>query len=377
MSFEVRRGELFGLLGPNGAGKTTLIRMLTTLIVPTSGQGFVAGFDVARDPGRVREAIGVIPQALTSDLDLTGWENVDIYGDFYDLSRRVRRERAQHLLHMVGLTERANDLVATYSGGMRRRLEIARGLIHSPEVLFLDEPTIGLDPQSRRAVWDLLEQLRTETELTISLTTHYMDEAETLCDRIAIVDGGKIIAIDTPAELKAMVKGADRIELEVEGDARKDRSRCCADSRASTMSRAILTGRLSFRSTTARTRCRRLSARSTMPAPESLRSSSNGCRSRTSSSASPDGVCATSRRARAASSARASGCRCRRGADGGSAMRKSWAIMRRDLLKISRNPLTIFTSVLLPIIYLVIFGNSFQGVLKHLPIVIVSQDNGP
>jgi ABC-2 type transport system ATP-binding protein len=221
VSFEVRRGELFGLLGPNGAGKTTLSRMLTTLIVPTSGQGFVAGFDVARDPVRVREAIGVIPQALTSDLDLTGWENVDIYGGFYNLARRVRRERAQHLMHMVGLTERANDLVQTYSGGMRRRLEIARGLIHSPEVLFLDEPTIGLDPQSRRAVWDLLEQLRRDTGLTISLTTHYMDEAETLCDRIAIVDGGKIIAIGTPAELKAMVKGSDRIELEVQGEAEK------------------------------------------------------------------------------------------------------------------------------------------------------------
>jgi ABC-2 type transport system ATP-binding protein len=221
VSFEVRRGELFGLLGPNGAGKTTLSRMLTTLIVPTSGHGFVAGFDVAHDPVRVREAIGVIPQALTSDLDLTGWENVDIYGGFYNLSRRVRRERAQHLIHMVGLTERANDLVQTYSGGMRRRLEIARGLIHSPEVLFLDEPTIGLDPQSRRAVWDLLEQLRRYTGLTISLTTHYMDEAETLCDRIAIVDGGKIIAIGSPAELKAMVKGSDRLELEVQGDAEK------------------------------------------------------------------------------------------------------------------------------------------------------------
>src|ERR1700736_788884 len=221
VSFEVRRGELFGLLGPNGAGKTTLSRMLTTLIVPTSGQGFVAGFDVAREPGRVREAIGVIPQALTSDLDLTGWENVDVYGGFYNLPRRLRRERAQHLIHMVGLTERANDLVQTYSGGMRRRLEIARGLVHSPEVLFLDEPTIGLDPQSRRAVWDLLERLRRETGLTISLTTHYMDEAETLCDRIAIVDGGKIIAMGTPAELKTMVKGADRIEIEIKGDVEK------------------------------------------------------------------------------------------------------------------------------------------------------------
>src|ERR1700719_852697 len=216
VSFEVRRGDLFGLLGPNGAGKTTLSRMLTTLIVPTTGRGFVAGFDVAREPGRVREAIGVIPQALTSDLDLTGWENVDVYGGFYNLPRRLRRERAQHLIHMVGLTERANDLVQTYSGGMRRRLEIARGLVHSPEVLFLDAPTIGLDPQSRRAVWDLLETLRKESEITISLTTHYMDEAESLCDRIAIVDGGKIIALDTPVGLKSMVPGADRIDLVVE-----------------------------------------------------------------------------------------------------------------------------------------------------------------
>jgi ABC-2 type transport system ATP-binding protein len=219
VSFEVPPGELFGLLGPNGAGKTTLTRMLTTLIVPTAGDATVAGFDVARAPGRVRQSIGVIPQALTSDLDLTGWENIDIYGEFYGIPRRTRHARALHLLEMVGLRERATDLVATYSGGMRRRLEIARGLIHSPQVLFLDEPTIGLDPQSRRAVWELLQQLRQETGLTISLTTHYMDEAETLCDRIAIVDGGKIIAIGSPSELKSMVQGADRIELEIKGNA--------------------------------------------------------------------------------------------------------------------------------------------------------------
>ncbi len=219
VSFAVPRGELFGVLGPNGAGKTTLTRMLTTLIAPTAGAATVAGVDVTHHPARVRERIGVIPQALTSDLDLTGWENVDIYGEFYGLGRRIRHQRARELLRMVGLSERANDLVATYSGGMRRRLEIARGLIHSPEVLFLDEPTIGLDPQSRRAVWDLLEALRGETGLTISLTTHYMDEAETLCDRVAIVDGGKIIALGSPAELKTMAKGADRVELEIPTDA--------------------------------------------------------------------------------------------------------------------------------------------------------------
>jgi len=192
--------------------------MLTTLIPPTEGHASVAGFDVARHPRQVRENIGVIPQALTSDLDLTGWENVDIYGEFFGLSRRERRERGSRLLKMVGLSERAHDLVATYSGGMRRRLEIARGLIHSPDVLFLDEPTIGLDPQSRRAVWDLLETLRKESEITISLTTHYMDEAEQLCDRIAIVDAGKIIALDTPVGLKSMVPGSDRIDLVVEKD---------------------------------------------------------------------------------------------------------------------------------------------------------------
>ncbi len=218
VSIEVRRGEVFGLLGPNGAGKTTLVRMLTTLLPPTEGNATVAGEDVVRHPRRVRERIGVIPQALTSDLDLTGWENIDIYGQFYSVPRRERRQRAQRLLEMVGLRERANDLVATYSGGMRRRLEIARGLIHSPEVLFLDEPTIGLDPQSRRAVWDLLEELRKESEITISLTTHYMDEAEQLCDRIAIVDRGKIIALDTPIGLKRGVEGSDRVELEVDRD---------------------------------------------------------------------------------------------------------------------------------------------------------------
>jgi ABC-2 type transport system ATP-binding protein len=215
----VWEGEAFGLLGPNGAGKTTIIRMLTTLLPPTSGRAMVAGYDVADNPHAVRESIGVIPQALTSDLDLTGWENLDIYGEFYGLTRRRRRERAAYLLDLVALTERAGDLVATYSGGMRRRLEIARGLMHEPKVLFLDEPTIGLDPQSRRAVWELLERLRRDTSITISLTTHYMDEADSLCDRIAIVDGGKIVALDTPAALKAGLAAVDRIELEVDGEA--------------------------------------------------------------------------------------------------------------------------------------------------------------
>jgi len=215
VSFEVGRGEFFGLLGPNGAGKTTLIRMLTTLLLPTSGAALVNGYDVAHQQRQVRESIGVIPQALTSDLELTGWQNIDVYGEYYGLSRRERHRRAEFLLEMVGIKERAREMVKTYSGGMRRRLEIARGLIHSPRVLFLDEPTIGLDPQARRAVWELLARLRRETDITISLTTHYMDEAEQLCDRIAIVDAGKVAAIGSPEQLKRMVPGSDRITLEI------------------------------------------------------------------------------------------------------------------------------------------------------------------
>ncbi|HYB91223.1 MAG TPA: ATP-binding cassette domain-containing protein [Candidatus Binataceae bacterium] len=229
VSFEVRRGEVFGLLGPNGAGKTTIVRMLTTLVPPTGGSALVAGEDIVRHPRRVRGRIGVIPQALTSDLDLTGWENIDVYGSFYGVPRRIRRERADRLLKMVGLSGRAHDLVATYSGGMRRRLEIARGLIHSPEVLFLDEPTIGLDPQSRHAVWDLLETLRKESDITISLTTHYMDEAEQLCDRIAIVDRGKIAALDSPQGLKSTVEGSDRIEVEILGESERAAERLRAE----------------------------------------------------------------------------------------------------------------------------------------------------
>ena len=209
----VAPGELFGLLGPNGAGKTTLIRMLSGLTTITSGEARVAGIDVGRDPAAVRRAIGVVPQALTSDLDLTGFENLDIFARFFEVPRARRRPRIEELLRRVDLWERRDDLVSTYSGGMRRRLEIARGLIHRPVVLFLDEPTIGLDPQSRHVIWDLLRELRRGGDLTISLTTHYLDEAEILCDRVAIVDHGRIVALGTPAELKGAVPGADTLEL--------------------------------------------------------------------------------------------------------------------------------------------------------------------
>ncbi len=216
VSFDVARGEFFGFLGPNGAGKTTLIRMLTTLLKPTGGRAVVSCCDVEKEPTEVRKHIGVVPQAMTSDLDLTAYENMDIYGRFYGIHARQRKERIGSLLEMVGLTQRANDLVATYSGGMRRRLEIARVLVHRPELLFLDEPTIGLDPQSRRVVWGFLEKLIGGGSMTIFLTTHYMEEAEALCGRVAIIDSGKIIAIGSPTELKSQIPGNDIISLTVE-----------------------------------------------------------------------------------------------------------------------------------------------------------------
>ncbi|MEJ2683766.1 MAG: ATP-binding cassette domain-containing protein [Candidatus Sulfobium sp.] len=216
VSFDVDEGEFFGFLGPNGAGKTTLIRMLTTLLKPTDGQAFVSSFDVVKDPAEVRRNIGVVPQAMTSDLDLTGYENMDLYGRFYGIRGRERKERISDLLDKVGLTSRSGDLVATYSGGMRRRLEIARVLVHRPKLLFLDEPTIGLDPQSRRVVWDFLEKLIEGDSMTIFLTTHYMEEAEALCGRVAIIDAGTIIALGSPAELKAQIPGSDIISLTLE-----------------------------------------------------------------------------------------------------------------------------------------------------------------
>lgn len=218
IDFQVSPGECFGSLGPNGAGKTTLIRILTGLITPTEGEARVAGFDVAKRPDAVRRAIGVVSQAMTTDLDLSGWENLDIYGKYYQVPEKERRGRMGELLEKVGLAERANDLVASYSGGMRRRLEIARGLLHRPQILFLDEPTIGLDPQSRRVVWDLLRQFRKNERLTIFLTTHYMDEADLLSDRIAIIDRGKILVMDSPENLKKKIPGSDIVEMTVEGE---------------------------------------------------------------------------------------------------------------------------------------------------------------
>lgn len=216
VDFEVRRGELFGFLGPNGAGKTTTINVLCTLVRPTAGEARVAGYDVVARRDEVRRLIGLVFQDTTLDGYLTGWQNLRFHAELYGVPRPEFEERARRLLEMVDLWDRRDDLVRTYSGGMMRRLEIVRGLLHTPHVLFLDEPTIGLDPQTRASIWDYVRDLRAREDVTIFFTTHYMDEAEG-CDRIAIIDHGRIVALDTPAALKASV-GADRVQITTEDD---------------------------------------------------------------------------------------------------------------------------------------------------------------
>ena len=206
IDLEVRAGEIFGFLGPNGAGKSTTISILCTLLAPTSGTARVAGIDVAYDPARVRQRIGLVFQDPSLDDQLTGRENLDFHAFIYSVPAAVRRQRIDEMLALVQLTDRAGSQVKTYSGGMKRRLEIARGMLHQPQILFLDEPTLGLDPQTRRSIWTHLNELRSAKGVTIFMTTHYMDEAE-FCDRIAIIDQGKIVALGTPDELKAMVGG--------------------------------------------------------------------------------------------------------------------------------------------------------------------------
>ncbi|QNI33175.1 ATP-binding cassette domain-containing protein [Alloacidobacterium dinghuense] len=215
VTFDVANGEIFGLLGPNGAGKSTLIRMMTTLIPVTSGKAIVAGHDVSKEPDAVRRTIGVIPQALTSDIDLTVEENLSIYAKLYEVPKAERQDSIDELLEAVDLLKWRNAQTKTLSGGMRRRLEIARGLVHNPRIFFLDEPTTGLDPVSRVAVWEMLNNLRNSRDLTMLITTHYMDEADHLCDRIAIVDHGKLVALDTPMALKASVPGNNVVEAQL------------------------------------------------------------------------------------------------------------------------------------------------------------------
>src|SRR5450631_2661155 len=218
VTFEVAEGEIFGLLGPNGAGKSTLIRMMTTLIPVTSGKAIIAGHDVSREADAVRRAIGVIPQALSSDIDLTVEENLSIYAKLYEVPKAQRERNINDLLQAVDLLKWRKAQTKTLSGGMRRRLEIARGLVHNPRIFFLDEPTTGLDPVSRVAVWEMLTNLRDTRHLTMLITTHYMEEADRLCDRIAIVDHGTLVALGTPAELKSSVPGSDVVQVQFAHD---------------------------------------------------------------------------------------------------------------------------------------------------------------
>jgi ABC-2 type transport system ATP-binding protein len=207
ITFEVKAGEVFGLLGPNGAGKSTLIRMMVTLLPPSAGTAVINGHDVVKESDDVRRSIGVIPQAMTSDLELTVYENLLIFAKLYGVPRDTRSRLIAELLEAVELTQWADKPVKNLSGGMRRRVEIARGLVHEPRVFFLDEPTTGLDPVSRTAVWGMLRKIKSQRDLTVLITTHYMDEADKLCDRIAIVDHGKLAALDSPQALKASIPG--------------------------------------------------------------------------------------------------------------------------------------------------------------------------
>ncbi|MBZ5503027.1 MAG: ATP-binding cassette domain-containing protein [Acidobacteriia bacterium] len=218
ISFHVAEREIFGLLGPNGAGKTTLIRMMTTLTPPTSGTARIGGHDIRSDADGVRRILGVIPQAFTSDPELTAKENLAIHAKLYGVPAETRDALIDQLLESVELLKFRDALVRTFSGGMRRRLEITRGLVHAPKIMFLDEPTTGLDPVSRTHVWEMIRALREKSGITVLLTTHYMDEADKLCDRIAIVDHGKLVALDTPTRLKDSIPGAEVVEAEFEGE---------------------------------------------------------------------------------------------------------------------------------------------------------------
>ena len=214
LNLTINENEVFGLLGPNGAGKTTTIHMLATLLKPTSGTAIVNGYDIIRDASKVRSSIGIVFQAPSSDDMLTGYENLKLHSLLYALAGSIREKRIAEVLDLVGLTDRRDDQVKKYSGGMRRRLEIARGLLHKPKVIFLDEPTLGLDPASRETMWKYIQRLVKEEKITIILTTHYMEEADMLCDRIGIIDKGKIIALDTPSKLKESI-GGDIIKMKV------------------------------------------------------------------------------------------------------------------------------------------------------------------
>lgn len=214
VSLAIKRGEVFGLLGPNGAGKTTILSILSTLLRPTSGRAMVNGFDTQKNPDNVRAAIGVVFQEVVLDEDLSAEDNLDFHARLYHLPANLRKQRVREAFALVGLLQHAKRRVKTFSGGMKRRLETARGLLHSPALLFLDEPTLGLDPQARRNIWNYIMELKKIGQITVILTTHYLEEADSLCDRIAIIDNGRIVAVGSPQELKSKIKG-DVIKIRI------------------------------------------------------------------------------------------------------------------------------------------------------------------
>ncbi len=216
VNFSVEKGEIYGFLGPNGAGKTTTINMLTTLLLPTSGTAKVNGYDILEDPTEVRRSIGIVPQEIVLENDLTARENLEFHAELYRVPKKEARERILELVCLVGLEKRIDDKVATYSGGMKRRLEVVKAFIHNPAIIFMDEPTQGLDPQTRRVLWDHIKFLNREKNVTIFLTTHYMEEADYLCDRVGIIDYGKILAADTPENLKDKTGKGDLIDIGVD-----------------------------------------------------------------------------------------------------------------------------------------------------------------
>ncbi|MGB8780248.1 MAG: ATP-binding cassette domain-containing protein [Candidatus Bathyarchaeia archaeon] len=218
VNFEIKRGEIYGFLGPNGAGKTTTINMLITILKPTEGKATVLGFDILKQNNDVRNVIGVVPQEYTADEDLTGLENILLCADMYGIPRKIAKERALDLLKLIELTDFKDKQVQTFSGGMRRRLELACGLINRPKILFLDEPTLGLDVQTRTATWNYIRKLKKEYGMTLFMTTHYLEEADTLCDRVAIIDHGKIVVVGTPEDLKHSL-GGDIITIGIKEDA--------------------------------------------------------------------------------------------------------------------------------------------------------------
>ncbi len=354
VSFSVADGEIFGLLGPNGAGKSTLIRMMTTLIPVTAGRALVAGHDVSKEPNAVRNMIGVIPQALTSDQDLTVEENLSIYAKLYSVPRAQREKNIAEVLEAVDLTKWRGAQTKTLSGGMRRRLEIARGLVHDPRIFFLDEPTTGLDPVSRIAVWEMLNNLKKTRNLTMLLTTHYMEEADRLCDRIAIVDHGTLVALGTPVELKQSVPGSNVVEVQFnrEDDQWKARLEALPDvTEVQSQSGGV------YRVLTSN------GSRTTTQLVEMAASLGEELTSLTVQNTTLDDVFVhyTGRQLR---DEQVKSVFHDAAATGSTAMNRFLAIVEREMRKFFRSPVLMIMSMMLPLVQLIILGNAFGGKIK-------------